>query len=160
MNVRRKLILSALALSLSACAGMRPNSLEAPELSVVNVTPQNFSLRQQVLRFSLSAFNPNSVDLPIEEIDFVTRFAGVEVGQGTLAEPVTLAANGKTPIDIDVTADMSKVMKNFAALFSKGGMNLDYEVEGTMKPASKLGFGLIKLPFKTEGNLLDQSKKG
>ena len=127
---------------------------KTPVLSVVDIAPVEMSFNKQVFRFTLNAFNPNTFKLPLQNIQFTTRFSGVDVGQGSLNEAITLAPNSNNEISMDIHTDLSKLIKNVGDLFKKQGLNFDYELDGNMTLLNSGITGGTSIPFQLTGNLL------
>ncbi len=153
--VSRLLSVAVVAVLLSGCAGLSKKP-EAPKLSVLSVKPIGLNLKSQVFRFNLNAFNPNSFKLPLQKIDFVARFSGIDVGEGSTTDGVTLSPNGDTAFSMDVATDLSKLVTNFGDLFKAKGLNFDYELDGKMRFIDSSLFSGLAVPFKLNGNLLEK----
>ena len=142
-----------LSLMMTACTTLNIKP-KTPTLSVLSVVPVKMGITEQVLRFKLNAFNPNSFNLPLQSMQFTTRFSGIDVGQGMMSEAITLAPNSDNELSLDVTTDLSKVIKNMGDLFKAQSLNFDYELDGKMTVLNTgIGDG-VGIPFVLTGNLL------
>ncbi len=154
----RSLVIVVLALVLVSCASV-PQKPAAPKLSVLGVTPLKMGFDKQTFRFNLNAFNPNGFKLPIKKIDFIARFAGIDVGEGLTTEAVTLSPNSDTAFSMDVNTDLSKLVSNIGDLVKLKGMNFDYQIEGKMRFVESGLFEGVGVPFNLKGNLMDKFTK-
>ena len=151
----RLITLAVVAILLTGCASIS-HKPEAPKLSVLGIKPVGLNSKNQVFRFKLNAFNPNAFKLPLQKIDFIARFSGIEVGEAATTEGVTLSPNGDTEFSMDVATDLSKIVTNIGDLFKAKGLNFDYELDGKMRFIDASLFNGLAVPFKLNGNLLEK----
>ena len=138
-----------LNLGLSACASIPTSAPIAPTVSLKSVKPLKLGLTKQELAFLLEISNPNSYDLPIQNLSFVAKLADKEVAQGISNEQVTLPANGKAVLEIIVNTRIQKILGQLLSLSSRSSDELKYNVKGFVKLAN----WPLKIPFATDGTV-------
>lgn len=138
-----------LTLGLSACASIPTSAPIAPTVSLKSVKPLKLGLTKQELAFLLEISNPNSYDLPIQNLSFVAKLADKEVAQGISNEQVTLPANGKAVLEIIVNTRIQKILGQLLSLSSRSSDELKYNVKGFVKLAN----WPLKIPFATDGTV-------
>ena len=138
-----------LTLLLSACSSIPLNKPQAPIVSIAAMRPLNLSLTRQRLAFTLDVKNPNPYDLPLESLDFVATFAGEKLATGESKDKVTLPANGKAVVEVEVTAALGTLLDNFQSMLNSGDINLQYGVTGNVKLAN----WPTRIPFDVDGEL-------
>ena len=152
--MKRITLLSALfiLITLTGCASIPTSKPEAPKVTVASVRPLNLSLTRQKLAFRLRVQNPNNFDLPLQQMNFIAKFAGQEIAEGSSDERVTIPANGEAILEVSVTAKIAEMLNQFRAMIDSDTLELDYGVTGTVKLAN----WPARIPFNVDG-VLDKS---
>jgi LEA14-like dessication related protein len=132
------------ALLLSACA-LAPK-LEAPHLSVVDVTVVGGDLFSQRLKVRMHVQNPNDRELPIKGIVYSLEVEGQPFASGESAASFVVPALGEADFDMNTTTNLAAT---FMKLLGKSEMkSLDYHLSG--KVTLSEGF-LRSIPFDQSG---------
>ena len=93
------------ALALGACASLGPRPLP-PQVTLQAITAGVVLGGSAQARLRFAVRNPNAYDLAVRTFEYQMRIDEREVGAGALAQPVTLAADAVTAIDVDVRMDL------------------------------------------------------
>jgi LEA14-like dessication related protein len=139
----------SLLLSLASCASIPTSPPIAPTVALKSVKPLKLSLTRQELAFQLEVSNPNPYDLPIQTLSFIARLENQEVAQGISQERVILPANGKTVMEIIVSAKIQRILGQILSLNSKNTNDMKYDVKGFIKLAN----WPLKIPFNADGKV-------
>lgn len=147
-SIRIQLLLTGITLLLLASCSSIPTSKPlAPKVTVAGVTPLNLSLTDTKLNFTLRVENPNTYDLPLQNLEFAAFFAGKQIATGLTNEAVTIPANGEAMMDIAVTAGLSKIFGQLKSMLEEQQFDLNYNVVGKVK----LKNWPTRIPFNVEG---------
>jgi len=133
------------ALALGACASLGPRPLP-PQVTLQAITAGVVLGGSAQARMRFAVRNPNAYDLAVRTFEYQMRIDEREVGAGALAQPVTLAADAVTAIDVDVRMDLRVMGAALDHALRKG--TLDYSVDGNVVLANG-----ITLPFRKRGTL-------
>ena len=144
-----KCLFISLALMILAACSSNQVLPEAPKVNVVSAAPSELGLDSQVFIFNLEATNPNKFDLPLKGVEFTLHLSDIKVGEGKSNQSVNLVSGVATAFPVEVTTDLASTAVDLKSLFSSGGLNLDYSLEGKM-----LILGQAGIPFSLQGNLL------
>jgi LEA14-like dessication related protein len=130
-------VVLSLGLLLSACASLRQLVglvAEKPELKLVQVEVQAFSVQRIDLVFVIDAYNPNSFALDIESFQYKVSGLGLDLGQGALEKPFVLAGKERSQLRLPfaVVPEVAlKIMKKYLSnpkelkLLIQGHLHLD-----------------------------------
>ncbi|KAF0811822.1 hypothetical protein IGB42_03632 [Andreprevotia sp. IGB-42] len=141
--MKRYLLLMA-CLWLAACAGI-PEHFEKPRLSIADVRLKQAGLLEQRFVLTLRVQNPNKVDIPIDGLDTTLAIAGKPLAQGVSHERVTLPALGEALVPVEVTANLSGLLKAWRAVQGEGKYTLAGRLFVPMRADG--------VPFAYEGDL-------
>jgi LEA14-like dessication related protein len=119
--------LSALAI-VAALLGGCAAPLQKPEVSVAGVELLGIGLVEQRLLLKLSISNPNDVDLPIKALSFDLDLDGQPFAKGASEQPVTIARQAETQLDVKVVSRLGDVIKQLKAARQNG--KLGYRIHG------------------------------
>ena len=144
-----KCILVGLALIILAACSSNQVLPEAPKVNVISAAPSELSADSQVFIFNLEATNPNKFDLPLKGVEFTLHLSDIKVGEGKSNQSVNLVSGTPVSFPVEVKTDLASTALDLKSLFSSGGLNLDYSLEGKMLIVGQAG-----IPFSIQGNLL------
>lgn len=157
MNVKlgAAIVCIVVTLSLAACASIPTSVPIAPTVILKSVKPLKLGLTKQELAFFLEVSNPNSFELPIQNLSFIANLEGKEVAKGISNDRVTLPANGKAVLEIIVNARIQRILGQILSLNSKSDNELNYDVSGFVKLAN----WPLKIPFNADGQVSPQQSQ-
>jgi LEA14-like dessication related protein len=143
----RRLLLFLFLFGLSACATLPPG-VQAPRVSLADVSLRSLGLLEQRFELDLDLVNPNDFDLKIEGLDFELEVNGRPFANGISRVTTLLPAGATTPIRVDAitrSKDWLTQMKALSPDVLKAGV--PYRVHGRVKAG-----GLSRwLPFEHTG---------
>jgi LEA14-like dessication related protein len=141
-------VLCVLALSLSACAALRPD-LQVPRLTLVSVAMTSADIFNQQFLVKVNVENPNDRELPITGIDYKLFLEGDSFAEGVSKKPFTVPAQGD--IDFDMTV-RTNFVSGAGRLLSRlnGREQVNYVVEGKVLTDITM---LKKIPFQETGTV-------
>jgi LEA14-like dessication related protein len=122
------------------------------------VTPVGAKIRSVVpnginLDVKLSAYNPNSFDLPVQSVTANVVVDGKhDLGTFTIPHPVTLAAKKKTNIELPVEVRWSDILGLAQLAMSK--RDVDYVVKGEVELGGEMLH--VTIPYKVTGKITHQ----
>ncbi len=147
MNIIRIIIMTLLAISLTACAGILP---DPPEVQLSGLEISDVSLSHANFLATLKLFNPNSVRIDVERIRFTLFLNEIHVARSQTAKNFSIPAEDSR----DVTVRLSS---SFFDLFQLT-RSLQNQQEVTFRIAGEVridGAGLLgrTIPIEREGIL-------
>ncbi len=149
-------IMLAFAGFLTACANMPIKAPEAPKVSGAELKLINFALHEQNFLLQVHLKNPNLFALPIVGVNFRLFFNDKEVLSGAGQPNTTIPASGEAPVDIEVTTDLVKILKDLPDWKEViKARKLRYRVEGSVHLKTiqfKIPFE-VEVPFEHQGEL-------
>lgn len=137
------------ALLLTSCAGL-PTSIEAPQVSLAEVTLDEATLMQQRYTLKLRVENPNPVTVPIRSIAYDVRLAGADFASGATPSAFSVAAKDATLIEVGVTTDLLQTARQLMTFLSGRPDSIDYALSGEV--AVDLPF-IDPIPFTKSGQV-------
>lgn len=146
---RRAFLLAAVALALAGCAGL-PIGLEAPKVSLADITLTGGGLVEQRFRLTLRMHNPNDRDIAIEGLTFAVELNGAEFAQGASNRPVVLGRLSDTLVEVEGVSNLSILLKQ-ARRFkpgAEGRETLPYQLHGKL-----VGGPFGDVPFDRKGEI-------
>lgn len=149
----RTTLLCLLSLALISCASVPTSKPIPPTVTVASVIPKNLSLSGTRLLFTLDVANPNSYDLPMQQLEFIASFDNQNVARGTSEKAVTIPANGQAQLEVLVVAKLSQFFGQLRSMLLSQEFSLDYTVSGFVKLAN----WPLKIPFDVAGELEEPS---
>ena len=148
-NMKRGL-LAALGLALVAgCAGIGTR-LETPDVSFVGIRAVEANLFEQKLAVRLKVQNPNTIELPVNGLDFDVELAGEPFATGVSAREFVVPAHGEAEFDMLVTANAAGALLKIASGDRQSREEIGYRLKGRL--STKLGL-LRSIPFEESGTL-------
>jgi len=128
----------------AGCSKPAPPTLAPERVTVTGVDPSGLALT-----VSMSATNPNSVDLTASDVSSHVVVSGRDVGTVTVPQSVTLPAGKTTKLDVPMKVAWSDV--GFVAQLAASNAPVPYSVDGTLE----LGGSLLHVgvPFHLDGTI-------
>jgi LEA14-like dessication related protein len=142
--MRNLFVLLMLLLSSVACSKPEPPTLTPERAEVVSGNQAGL-----VIRVQCKAHNPNSIPLPIRNVDGSITIGGSPLGGVSATSMNTLAANADTPVSFDLSVPWTNVAP--ALLTTVAVEEVPYVVQGTAQ-FEALGIKLSS-PFTAQGKL-------
>ncbi len=140
--------LLVLAFLVSGCATL--SGLDAPRVSISNITPQDMTLFEQKFIVTLRIQNPNDVPLGVKGMSFNLDVNGKSFASGLSSQQVTVPRFGSEQIDVEVFSGLGGILKQLQGFVAGSSPQLTYRVRGKAyldQPAS------ITLPFDEQGEI-------
>lgn len=145
MNHIRRLALLAAPLLLVACSYAK---LQAPELSVVDLTLLKADLFRQDMRVRMRVYNPNDRQLPVRSINYEVELAGSAFAHGDSMGDFVVPARGETEFDVNVTTNAAGALLRMLTTSDKG--TTQYRIRGKVQLSSGV---LRSISFDHTGTL-------
>src|SRR5687768_2579623 len=144
-NIVRK----ALWVMLLPLAGRMTPKLQAPELSLVNVSMTSADIFNQQFNVRLHVQNPNDRDLPVNGIDYELFLEGDSFAEGVSNKQFVIPANGETEFDLPVRTNFVSSLGRLVSRL-QGRKQVQYVLEG--KVLTDIGM-FNKIPFRESGSV-------
>ena len=138
----------ALALAVAGCATL--SGLDAPRVSVSNITPQDMTLFEQKFLVALRIQNPNDVPLGVKGMTFNLDLNGKSFASGLSSKQVTIPRFGSEVVEVEVFSGLTGILKQLQGFAAGGPPSFTYRLRGKAyldQPAS------ITLPFDEQGEI-------
>ncbi|MEM9173384.1 MAG: LEA type 2 family protein [Pseudomonadota bacterium] len=144
-----KTLVFVIAVSASAGCQSLVDSLQAPDIELVDVRLAQADLSSQRFELDFAVANPNAIALPISNIRYGVMLGGMQLAAGTTAEKFRVPAGGDGAFSISVETSLVEALRTLGTRVLAGGEStLDYSVNGSVA----LDLPLVKpLPFSAEG---------
>jgi LEA14-like dessication related protein len=146
VNVVRAALCALLAV-LAGCS-LTPK-LEAPQLSLVNVSMTSADIFNQQFLVRLHVQNPNDRDLPVNGIDYELFLEGDSFAEGVSNRPFVIPALGETEFDLPVRTNFVSSLGRLVSRL-QGRKQVQYVIEG--KVLTDIGV-FNKIPFRESGSV-------
>jgi LEA14-like dessication related protein len=144
---RRALVISGIAGTLGACAGMRLDPLDVRLVDLAMA--EGGGLLEQRLALTLALSNPNPSDVSISGLRVALEVNGEPLARGQSGESVTIPRLGEARATVIAAISVLDLVPGLMAMTQREG--LAYRLSGT---AFLGGFGGGSLPFAREGRLI------
>ena len=144
---RRALVISGIAGTLGACAGMRLDPLDVRLVDLAMA--EGGGLLEQRLALTLALSNPNPSDVSISGLRVALEVNGEPLARGQSGESVTIPRLGEARATVIAAISVLDLVPGVIAMTQREG--LAYRLSGT---AFLGGFGGGSLPFAREGRLI------
>ena len=147
------LCLLILGSSLIGCSGLF-RTMERPRINIVNVTPKEFKLFEQVFDVELRVQNPNESALSINGLAFELEINDRQFATGVSDESATVDRLSSLVIHVQAVTSISGILQQIAHLQRTGTPLVTYRIKGIIysgSPSVKLRFddsGEIKIPIE------------
>jgi LEA14-like dessication related protein len=145
--MKRTFVMILLALTLSACTGLRPAPLEV-QLAGLEIT--EMSLSHANFLATLRLFNPNDIALNIESIKFTLFLNEVRIAKGLTAKDFSIPAQESEEATIRLSTSFFDLFQLTRKLQNQD--EITFRIAGEVKVG---GFGLFgtTVPIEREGSL-------
>jgi LEA14-like dessication related protein len=133
--------------SIAGC-GLTPK-LEAPRLSLVNVSMTSADIFSQRFIVKLHVQNPNDRELPVNGIDYELFLEGDSFAEGVSNKSFVIPALGETEFELPVTTNFVSSLGRLVSRL-QGRKQVQYVLEG--KVLTDIGM-FNKIPFRESGSV-------
>ncbi len=124
---------------------------EKPEIKLIQVDVQSFSVHRIELVFVLDIVNPNAFRVEIENLDYRVRGLDMELGKGQHSQPIVLEAKehstARLPFSVDPDVAL-KLMKKYL----KNPKDLKLKLSASLHLGT--AFGAMDMQFEEEKTLV------
>lgn len=143
----RSVLVVLMLAGLSSCA-LKP--VIAPEISLADLQISELSLTHANMLAGLKIFNPNSVGLTIEQVNYTLSLNGIAVSSGQSAKEVRIGAEEYATLDLRMSSAYWDLLRIFNQV--QTGKNAKFLLDGKIKVG---GFGILgkTFDFKKEGDI-------
>lgn len=130
--------------SLSGCSLLQ-TVVQSPQVKIEKVRVTDPSLTDATLMFDLDVFNPNGVDLHVDNIDYQLELNGREFAKGEFKDSTELPSQKSAKVSIPIRVQYNQIFSSLMAAFQKP--DTEYKIQGN----AKLGF--LTVPFNETGKI-------
>ena len=132
MPTMAKYALVWMSVFLSACASLE-NLVNAPGVSLRNVTVENIGFRGQTFLLSFDVTNPNPFPLPISNVSYGVKLDGHRFASGEAVSKITVPAGGDGEFAISVEVDLLKTAPELLFIVRDASRrDIPYTLEGRL----------------------------
>lgn len=132
---------------LSGCVALRP---EPPEVQLVGLTVSELSLTHANFLATVSLYNPNSVALDVEGLQFELFLDDIRVARGVTAKAFTIAAEQTGSAALRLSTSFLDLFRLAHKL--KGLDQVPFRLAGEVKVGGP-GFLWITVPITSQGSI-------
>jgi LEA14-like dessication related protein len=147
MNIIRIIIMTLLTISLTACAGIRP---QPPEVQLSGLEISDVSLSHANFLATLKLFNPNSSRLDIEWLKFTLFLNDVRVAKGQTAKVFSIPAEESREVAVRLSSSFLDLFQLTRSLQNQQDVNFRIAGEIRINGAGMLG---RSIPIERDGTL-------
>lgn len=144
----RATLFATLLFALGACSTLAPK-LEAPRLTVMNVSMTSGDMFNQNFLVHLNVQNPNDRELPIKGIDYKLFLQGDSFAEGVSTAPFVVPALGEKEFDLTVRTNFVSSLGRLLTRLN-GKKSVEYVIEGQVLLSAGM---LRKIPFRESGSV-------
>jgi LEA14-like dessication related protein len=146
---RTALLLTLAILTSGGCGSVQRPTASFRAMSIADVSPRGF-----VMNVDVDVANPNSVSLPLINVDYGVSLAGVRVVNGGQVKPqASIPANGHSTITIPVPLTFENLLSAEEAI-RKGAGDVTYGLDAGLNFDTGLPvIGVQRVPLQHEGTL-------
>jgi LEA14-like dessication related protein len=150
----RNASLASLLLGLMLVTGVGCGSVQRPTASFRTMSVSDVSARGFVMNVDVDVANPNSVAIPLTNVDYGLSLAGVRVVDGGKVKPeARIPANGHSTITIPVPLTFENLLSAGDAI-RKGSGDVTYGLDAGLNFDTGLPvIGVQRVPLQHEGTL-------
>ncbi len=124
---------------------------EKPEIKLRQVDVGAFKMDRIQLVFVLDVANPNDFTLDFADLHYRVHGLGIELGEGKVAEPFSLAASRRTEVRLPFSVKPEVALLLFKKYLSQPGeLKLHFEAKVFMDTA----FGKMDMHFQDERTMV------
>ena len=151
MNRPLRLLLFAALFALAGCAGLSSLSeMAAPEVDVTGVKLLGTNLTGADVLVQFRVDNPNAVDLVLDSIGYRLRLNGEPLLTGNHDRQVTIAASGRTAVELPVTIRFEDLYRVARTL--QGRKDPEYILDADLRFAVPV-LGEVTVPVTQSGKV-------
>lgn len=140
--------LIAVLLPLSGCSSLGEFK-EKPRVSIAGIQVTEANLFEQRYRLQLRVQNPNTVDLPINGLDYVVEINGKPFASGVSNRTMVIPRYGTSLIDVEGTSTLGALIKQLKDLDILREQTAQYVIKGTVRVSDRD----VTLPFEHRGDV-------
>lgn len=137
--------LLSVLVSCSNLASLRPL---APKVSLSDIKVAGMGIMEQRFQLRLEIDNPNAFPIPIVGVNYDLSINGKPFFQGQNDTPLTVPAQGKEYLNIDVISSLSNILEQLQS-WQNLGSDVSYQLKGNVK-LTELA---IAYPFERQGSV-------
>jgi len=142
--------LFAMALALSACAGME-TVISAPGVSLRNVTVTDINFSSQTFLLGFDVVNPNPFPLPVSAVSYGVELDGQRFASGEIAGGFVVPAQGDREFAISVELNLLRTAPQLLYIIRDG---VHRDIPYTLKGRFVIDIPLVKpVEFKSSGEI-------
>jgi LEA14-like dessication related protein len=142
-----RMALCAAIVSLAGCS-LTPK-LEAPRLTLINVSMTSADIFNQQFLVRMHVQNPNDRDIPVDGIDYKLFLEGDSFAEGVSNKPFVIPALGETEFELPVRTNFVSSLGRLVSRL-QGRKQVNYTIEGHV--LTKAGI-FKKIPFRETGSM-------
>ena len=151
MNRPLRILLFAALFALAGCAGLSTLSeMAAPEVDVTGVKLLGTNLTGADVLVQFRVDNPNAVDLVLDGIGYRLRLNGEPLLTGQHDRQVTIAASGRTAVELPVTIKFEDLYRVARTL--QGRKDPEYILDADLRFAVPV-LGEVTVPVTQSGKV-------
>ena len=124
---------------------------EKPEIKLVKVEVQSFSIHRIDLVFVLDIINPNAFRVEIESLDYRVRGLGMELGKGQYYQPIVLESKAHSTARLPFSMD-PEVALNLMKKYLKNPKDLKLQLSASLHLGT--AFGSMDMQFEEEKTMV------
>jgi LEA14-like dessication related protein len=129
-NTRSRVTVAVLLLLLiSGCASVRPTAAP-PEVSFEHIRIVDAGVQRQRYALTVSVFNPNSFDVPVQDLVYQLELNGTPFAAGRLDPGPTLPARDAVTVELTFDTDLAATTRQLVSWLMRGTTHLDYRLTG------------------------------
>lgn len=129
---------------------MPPINLKTPSLGVAGLGVESITRESLKLRIRLIARNPNTVEMPLSNLQFDLSLMGQKLVHGAVAEETfTLPAQGEREVPVVLAFAVADVRDLLIRLVTRSVTEVQWELRGS----ARWGLSPIPLSFEKRGSL-------
>lgn len=141
---------TALAGSLSGCAGLPPGDMIPPRVSVTDVSFDQVGLTDLALTVTLEIENPNVYELPLTDLRAELELIGRPFGSGWAREMSSVVpAKGRRTVPVAFDVPTIRLLDLLRAFRLGDAQRIGYRLSGT----ARWGERGMRIPFERAGDL-------
>jgi LEA14-like dessication related protein len=146
--IRTSLLLIPMLLT-GGCGSVQRPTASFRTMSISDVSPRGF-----VMNVEVDVANPNSIALPLTNVDYGVLLGGVRVVDGGKIKPeASIPANGRSTITIPVPLTFENLLSAEESI-RKGGGDVGYALDAGLNFDTGLPvIGVQRVPLQHEGTL-------
>jgi LEA14-like dessication related protein len=135
----------ALLILVSGCAGLR---MQAPSVTVADISVMEVSLFEQRYAFKLRVLNPNDMEIAVTGMTFEIELNNQPFAKGVSNKPAMLPRLGEAIVEVSAVSDLTGFIRQINEL-RKGTLDsVSYRIKGRL-----IGDSFPNLNFENSGKI-------